>query len=102
MLSMKFENINEVILSLILWISSNTEHPKPLDPINLKFVEQTELQEIACERPCEIMAYTPMNENNEIYLINSLDPLKDVCARGILLHEIIHVIQQENGFASEY
>ena len=43
-----------------------------------------------------------LNKNNEIFLINSLNPLKDVCAQGILLHEIIHVIQQENEFAAEY
>ena len=102
MLNMKFENINEVILSLILWISSNTEHPKPINPINLNFIEQKELQDLACGRPCEIIAYTPMNKNNEIFLINSLNPLQDVCAQGILLHEIIHVIQQENEFAAEY
>ena len=99
---MKFETLNEVILALILWITTNTNHPKPQNDINVEFISQNSLSELACGRPCEIMAYTPEKEKNKIYLINDLNPLDDVCDQGILLHEIIHVIQQENSFASEY
>ena len=99
---MKFETLNEVILALILWITTNTNHPKPQNNINVEFISQKSLSELACGRPCEIMAFTPEKEENKIYLISNLSPLDDVCHQGILLHEIIHVIQQENSFASEY
>ncbi len=99
---MKFETLNELILALILWITTNTSYPKPQNDIIVQFIEQKELSEIACKRPCEIMAYTPQKGENKIFLINSLSPLTNVCHQGILMHEIIHVIQNENNFASEY
>ena len=33
---------------------------------------------------------------------NKLDPLNDICHRGILMHEIIHVLQEEQGVFSDY
>ena len=99
---MKFETLNEVILALILWITTNTNYPKPQDKIDVEFISQESLSKLACGRFCEIMAFTPENEKSKIYLITDLNPLEDVCHQGILLHEIIHVIQQENNFASKY
>ena len=99
---MKFETLNELILALILWITTYTNYPEPQNQIIIQTISQKELSELACGRACEIMAYTPMNEKSKIYLIEDLDPLNDVCHQGILLHEIIHVIQEENNFASNY
>ncbi len=99
---MKFESLNELILSLILWITSHTNYPEPQKQININYIELELLQDMACGRPCEIMAYTPKNEKYKIYLIKTMDPLNDVCHQGILLHEIIHVLQEENSFAADY
>ena len=99
---MKFETLNEVIISLILWISTHTIHPKPQNEIIVEFIEQKKLQQLACKKPCEIMAYTPASQTKKIYLINDLEPLTDVCHQAILMHEIIHIIQEENSYASEF
>ena len=99
---MKFETLNEVIISLILWISTHTSHPKPQNDIKVEFIDQKKLQQIACKKPCEIMAYTPKSQTEKIYLINGLEPLTDVCHQAILMHEIIHIIQEENGYADEF
>lgn len=99
---MKFETLNEVIISLILWITTHTNYPEPKSNIDVEFIDQKELEIIACGRPCEIMAYTPNSGKSKIYLVKELDPLKDVCHQAILMHEIIHVIQEENEFASEF
>ena len=37
-----------------------------------------------------------------VYLSKKLNPLTDVCHRGILLHEIIHVLQDDQGFFADY
>ena len=99
---MKYETLNEVILALILWISTYTNHPEPRNDIIVEFIEQEKLSKLACGKPCEIMAYTPQQGENKIYLINTMKPLNDVCHQGILLHEIIHVIQEENQYAENY
>ncbi|MDC3091030.1 hypothetical protein OA848_01430 [Rickettsiales bacterium] len=99
---MKYETLNEVILALILWITSNTEYIKPEKEISVEFIQQEELSKIACGKPCEIMAYTPKSEKYKIYLINTMDPQNNVCDQGILMHEIIHVLQEQNDFANDY
>ena len=99
---MKFENLNELIVALILWITTNTNYTNPDFKINVEFVEQNKLSELACGRPCEIMAYTPDKPKRTIYLVKSLNPEKNICDRGILLHEIIHVLQNETTNFDEY
>ena len=48
------------------------------------------------------MAYTPLTPKYKIYLSNELKPMTDVCHRAILMHEIIHVIQEDQNVFLEY
>jgi hypothetical protein len=98
----KFENINELIVALLLWITSHTEYKNPIKYPSIEFIEQKELSQLACKMDCEILAYTPIEPKYKIFLSNTLDPLNDVCHRAILMHEIIHVLQEEQGFFSDY
>ena len=98
----KFENLNELIIALLLWITSNTDYINPKQLPEVKFLEQNELSQLACKNDCEILAYTPVEPKYTVYLSKRLNPLKDVCHRGILLHEIIHVLQDDQGFFIDY
>ena len=98
----KFENINELIVALLLWITSHTEYKNPIKYPSIEFIEQKELSQLACKIDCEILAYTPIEPKYKIFLSNTLDPLNDVCHRAILMHEIIHVLQEEQGVFSDY
>tara|TARA_Y100000022_G_C12989597_1_gene257371 strand:+ start:28 stop:474 length:447 start_codon:yes stop_codon:yes gene_type:complete len=98
----KFENLNELIIALLLWITSNTDYIDPKQLPEVKFLEQYELSQLACKNDCEILAYTPVEPKYTVYLSKKLSPLTDVCHRGILLHEIIHVLQDEQGFFVDY
>ena len=53
-------------------------------------------------KKCEILAYTPLEPKYLIYLSDNLKPMTDVCHRGILLHEIIHVLQEDQNFFTQY
>ncbi len=97
----KFEHINELIVALLFWITSHTDYKYPAQEPIIEFVEQNKLSEIACSKPCEILAYTPENIKYKIYLSSNLNPLENVCHRGILLHELFHVLQDEqNAFTN--
>ncbi|MFL2662792.1 MAG: hypothetical protein ACJ0G0_04785 [Alphaproteobacteria bacterium] len=98
----KFENINELIVALLLWITSHTDYKNPIKYPSIEFIEQKELSQLACKMDCEILAYTPIEPKYKIFLSNTLDPLNDVCHRAILMHEIIHVLQEEQGVFSDY
>ena len=98
----KFENINELIVALLFWITSHTDYKNPIKHPAIEFIEQKELSQLACKTDCEILAYTPLEPKYKIFLSNKLDPLNDICHRGILMHEIIHVLQDEQGVFSDY
>ena len=99
----KFENFNELILALMLWITSNTNYITPKQTPNVEFIEQSKLSGLACgNRECEIMAYTPIEPKYKIYLAKNLDPMTDVCHRGVLLHELIHVLQEDQNIFVDY
>ena len=91
----KFENLNELIVALLLWITTHTEYKDPKKFPQIKFIEQKELSEMACGRECEILALTPEVPKYTIFLSKSLSPMDDVCDRGILLHELIHILQED-------
>ena len=48
------------------------------------------------------MAYTPTDPKNKIFLVDTLKPLQNVCDRGILLHELIHVFQNHAEKFNQY
>ena len=99
----KFENFNELILALMLWITSNTNYINPKQTPSVEFIEQSKLSELACgNRECEILAYTPIEPKYKVYLADNLDPMNDICHRAVLLHELIHVLQEDQSIFTEY
>ncbi len=98
----KYETLNELIVALLLWITTHTEYKEPKKIPKVEFLEQKILSDMACGRDCEILAYTPDNPKYTVYLSKNLSPLNNVCDRGILLHELIHVIQDDQGVFLNY
>ena len=43
----KFENLNELIIALLLWITSNTDYINPKQLPEVKFLKQNELSQLA-------------------------------------------------------
>ena len=98
----KFSNINELIIALLIWITSNSDYVLPKKEITVETVEQSKLASIACGKECEILAYTPLEPKYLVFLSENLDPQMDVCDRAILMHELIHVLQEEQGAFSSF
>ena len=98
----KFENLNELIVALLLWITTNTEYKDPKKFPRVEFLEQNRLSQLACKRDCEILALTPENPRYTIYLSKQLSPMDDICHRGILLHELIHILQDDQSIFTNY
>ena len=64
----KFETFNELILALLLWITTHTDYKEPKIFPKIQFIEQKALAEMACGRECEILALTPDNPKYTIFL----------------------------------
>ncbi|HZR03017.1 MAG TPA: hypothetical protein VFA81_07590 [Burkholderiales bacterium] len=62
----------------------------PLPPIHQ--LPQHEIEKRVCDEPCNVLAaYIP---GDGIYLSAHLDPSKELYDRSVLLHELVHYLQQ--------
>ena len=57
----------------------------------VRFVSQDVIAERVCGRPCPVFAMFEPDEG--ILLDKRLDPVNDIIARSILLHELVHYAQ---------
>lgn len=84
--------LGEIVADLLIFAQSVTGYAPPPTPPEIVFLSHIELERRGCDRPCEIYGWYPFGST--IYLDNRLDPVSDLAARAILLHELVHYLQQ--------
>jgi Domain of unknown function (DUF6647) len=89
------DRLDEVLASLLIFAQSVTGYAPLDDPPQVSFVPHVELERAACSRPCKIYGWYPLGRT--IYLDDRLDPVHDAGDRSILLHELVHYLQQAHG-----
>lgn len=85
----------KMVAELLMVVQAFTSYELPETSPRVEFLPQAELQERACGAPCQVFGFFPPGD--VILLDERLDPLGNEAARGILLHELVHYMQQENG-----
>ena len=91
--------IEALVLQLLTAINTIAGLPLPEHPPEVVFVSHSYLESQACDRPCEIQGWFP--PGRVVYLDEDLDPQNDVWERSILVHELVHYLQQEEGTFTE-
>ena len=81
-----------IISSLLNWIELNTSYNTKNFKTKIVEVSKKELQKIACGGKCPIIAFYKPEE--AIY-ISKMNFEKNYCNQSILLHEMIHVLQNK-------
>lgn len=84
----------KLIAELLLVVQGYTGYVLPAEQPAVAFLAPEVLQAKVCQRPCGVYGWFPPGRT--IYLDDRLDPLGNPTARGILLHELVHYVQQEN------
>ncbi len=92
-------SVEALVLKLLTAISTISGYPMPERVPEVAFVPQSELQERACTRPCDIKGWFPPGQI--VYLDERLDPRTNIWEQSILLHELVHYLQQEEGAFTE-
>ena len=92
---MALDGLGEVLASLLIFAQSATGYALPEDPPWIAFAPHAELPAGGMQRPCKIYGWYPRGKI--IYLDDRLDPVHEVRARSILLHELVHYMQQVHG-----
>ena len=81
-----------IISSLLNWIELNTSYNTKNFKTKIVEVSKKEIQKIACGGKCPIIAFYKPEE--AIY-ISKMNFEKNYCNQSILLHEMIHVLQNK-------
>ena len=91
---MDHDELIGLVSDLLAAISALSCYPQPyhLPPVQLRPV--AELQPMVCKGPCPVRGfYLP---RKGVFLNDSLDIRNDVVARSVLLHELVHHVQEVN------
>lgn len=96
---MALDKMSEIVVNLLLVAQTMTGYGPPDEAPTVTMMSQGELAEIACDGPCEVYGWYPFGAT--VYLNDRLDPVRDIRARAILLHELVHYLQNEHGAFSD-
>ncbi len=87
--------VSKLVAELLVAIQALSGYGAPSEAPRVEFVSHQRLQQQVCGRPCKVYGWFPPGQT--IFIDDRLDPAKDVVARSILLHELVHYLQQEAG-----
>lgn len=85
----------QLVAKLLAAVASLTDYAVPADPPAIALVPHARLELMACGQPCRVYGWFPPGET--IYLDQRLDLRHDPGAQSILLHELVHYVQQKSG-----
>lgn len=83
--------LQKIVIQLLAVIATSASVDVENQPPTISFVPHTALEQRLCGRPCPV--YAVFIPRHGILLDDQLDPVKDVKARSILLHELVHYVQ---------
>lgn len=92
---MEVTALKALVVSLLAWIHLFTGFDIPEEDPYITAVPHQVLERMACEGKCPILGLYP--RDGVIYLDENLQPETNICARSILLHELVHFVQEANG-----
>jgi len=91
----RIDSLPELADSLLDTIARMSNYPKPDGAPHISKVSRAEIERTICSGPCPVKAwYLP---EGGIYIDDSLTPETDLVHRSILLHELVHFLQDVNG-----
>src|SRR4030095_6258406 len=91
----EIESMPELVDSLLDTIARMSNYRKPDVAPRVSRVSRAEIERTICRGPCPVKAYH-LPETG-IFLDDKLNPETDLVHRSILLHELVHFLQEVNG-----
>ncbi len=86
----------QLLKILLSWAVTLSSYPSPDQPPTVEYKPESYSHEHACGgRPCSILAW--YNNNGAIFLDDRLQQQTDVMTRSMLVHEMVHYLQDLSG-----
>jgi len=89
-----FIPLDLLIIDLLEALDQITKYRIPNEPPPVQKVAHSVVEEYACQKPCAALAVYRAGEG--VYLDESMKPETNVFARSVLLHELVHYVQDMN------
>lgn len=86
--------MDNLILDLLVALDQITKYRIPAEPPVIQKVPHSVVEQYACQKPCGALAV--YREGEGVYLDEAMDPETNVFARSVLLHELVHYVQDMN------
>lgn len=87
--------LSELISTLFLMVRIIAGYPEPESHPQVLFMPQAEIAEAICGQPCPVRA--AYVRDTGILFDDTFDLENDEFARSVLLHELVHVLQDRDG-----
>lgn len=82
---------------LLMWVVSVSQYPEPASMPDLKVLSHQQMENMVCAgKPCNAVAYYD-HHASIIYYDDSLDIENSDVAKGFIVHELVHFLQDEAG-----
>jgi hypothetical protein len=88
-------DLANLVAQLLAAIHAIAGYPIPADPPAVRLVPLAEMQALVCRGPCQVRGFYTREQG--VVLNDALDLAHDVTARSVLLHELVHHLQQVSG-----
>jgi hypothetical protein len=88
-------SLAQLVAELFVAIKMLSGYPVPEAMPVVHRLPRAELEAMVCRTPCGVKAFYLRGKG--VYLDETLDPVRDLKARSILLHELVHHVQGQTG-----
>ncbi|WP_297811469.1 hypothetical protein [uncultured Methylophaga sp.] len=89
--------MQHLLSGLVMWAASISPYPEPTSMPGLKAITHRQLEVILCAgKPCNAVAYYD-HHASIIYYDEAMDIENDIQAKGFIVHELVHYLQDEAG-----
>jgi hypothetical protein len=93
--------VQELYAALLSWAVTLSGHPAPVQAPDVVPVSHRYLVDGACAgRECKVLGWFP--PGHTIYIDERLDPQENLLASSIVVHEMVHYLQQESRQGKPY
>jgi hypothetical protein len=83
-----------IVAGLLAWIGSHTDYAVPATAPMVALAPHGVIAELACAEECPALGVYP--DGNVVYIDDALQVETNVCAQSVLLHELVHYLQDIN------
>ncbi len=90
-------SLSTIVAELIVAASTSFGQPGlPVPAIKpvIQQLQPDDLQQRVCGKPCRVLAW--FSPDGIIYIDARMNPISNIAARGVLLHEIVHHLQRHS------